>query len=385
MYFNHNASSYPKPNSVRQAIDNILQQYPENEARGNHSDSQTIEQCRSLLKSFFQADNQEYEAIFCGSNTEALNLCLFGLPQTNADKPTHIISTVTEHNAVLRPLWQLESQGKAKIDLAPCDSDGFVKIDDIAALIRKNTAAIVISHASNVTGAIQNIAEISALAQKNNIRLIVDAAQSAGAIPISLAQTPVDALCFCGHKSLWGIAGTGGLMLNRQLTLQPLKVGGTGSQSNLKTQPTRLPQRYEAGTANTVGIAALAAGIQYVQNISFNIIAQKKEEIYNFLWQKLQSHKNIQLFAVKQPTPNKSKIPVLNVAIQGWSNDDLSYLLQKSFSIHCRSGLHCAPLIHNFIGADPLQGTLRLSFSHLNTLDEAEILANALLQAADIC
>jgi cysteine desulfurase family protein len=380
MYFNHNASSFPKPEAVLKAIEKTLSQYPENENRGNSSHN-TIQDCRQQLKSFFEADDAIYEAVFCSSSTEALNLCLLGLPATRQPKPTHIISTVIEHNAVLRPLNLLKQEGRAEFDLAPCDKNGFVPISAIQALIKKNTSAIVISHASNVTGAIQNIEAISNLAKKNNIILIVDAAQSAGAIPISLEKIPIDALIFTAHKSLWALAGTGGLILNRNLNLSPLKVGGTGSLSAKPFEELPIPQRYEAGTPNIVGIAALAAGLTFVKKIGFEYIFLQKKEILSFLLLKLDSHKNIELFAVEK---QENKIPVINLNIRGLSPDDLSYILQESFGIHCRSGLHCSPLIHSYLGVSAKEGTVRLSFSHLNTMAEAQFLADAILQCASM-
>jgi selenocysteine lyase/cysteine desulfurase len=373
LYFNHNATSFPKPESVQMSIAAHFAAFPAAENRSASLGSSPLLLCRQKTAQFFNTPTDS-EVIFTGSSTESLNLAILGI-----ESAQHIITTVTEHNAVLRPLRLMARDKGVRLSFVPCDKQGFVAVADISACIAADTTAIIVNHCSNVTGAIQNLAAISDLARQNRLILIVDASQSAGAVAIDLTKTPVDAFAFASHKNLWAVAGLGGLILSANFRPRPLKVGGTGSNSAALWQPTTLPDYYEAGTANTIGAVALTAGIDYVNSLSMATMQAQKQALLAALKNKLSPQKNIRFYA-DELSPNK--IPVLNLSIENLPVADLAYILAESFGINARAGLHCAPLIQPYIGAKADEGTYRISFSHLNTMAEIDILADAICQIA---
>lgn len=373
-YFNHNASSYPKPPSVIKAICQQASAPPISTGRSSNKVANLRENCRQKLAHFF---NTSDDIIFTSGSTEALNLVIFGLSQ-----PKHIITTVTEHNSVVRPLKHLEKEQNVQVDFIPCDQLGFVDPKSIEAAIKTDTTAIIINHCSNVTGCLQDLAEISKIAQQYNISLIVDASQSAGAAPIDLSQIHIDALIFTGHKNLWACAGIGGLILKPTLKLRPLKVGGTGSRSDLLYQPKEHPHYYEAGTPNAIGLAALSAGLDYIQEKGLEYIQAEKHARYLDLVNGIQDLENIRFVAY--PDDLDQHIPVLNIEMEGMSNADLAYILEYSYDISIREGLHCASLIHEYLDSTQ-QGTVRISCSHLNTPKEVDYLIQTLREIAHSC
>lgn len=366
IYFDNNTTSYPKPKSVISAVNNSLTNIPQSAYRSSYNGQSIVENCRNKVAAFFNVDDAN-RVIFTSGSTEALNLAIFGLK-----KPGHIITSVTEHNSVIRPLKTLERDAMVELTFVGCDSQGFISPNDIKKCIKKNTSAIIINHCSNVTGAIQDLNAISEIASNNNIPFIVDASQSAGAIDINLKQTPVDLLVFTGHKSLFGIPGAGGFVINPELKLKPLKVGGTGIRSSYLYQPETLPYLYESGTYNSVGLAALYAGIEYINQIGISNIHNKKIEIFNYIINHLKDYNEISFYG---GLSLENKLPVLNIRLKNLSVSDFGYMLNESFKIAVRYGLHCAPLIHKAIGSYP-EGSIRLSFSHNNTIEEAEFFVN---------
>ena len=374
LYFNHNATSFPKPKSVQTAIAAHLLDLPAAENRSASGSASPLHVCRQKVADFFHIPTDS-QVIFTGSSTESLNLAIFGI-----DSPRHIITTVTEHNAVLRPLRHLQQNSGLRLSFAACDAQGFVAVDDIAAHIAADTTAIIVNHCSNVTGAIQNIAAISDLARKNGLIFIVDGSQSAGAVEIDLSNTHIDAFAFAAHKNLWAMAGFGGLILSASFRPHPLKVGGTGSNSAALLQPTALPDYYEAGTPNTLGAVALSAGIDYLNQQGIAKMQAQKQAAFVQLKNRLADKPNIRFYA-DALSPNK--IPVLNLSIADLPVADLAYILAESFGVNARAGLHCAPLIHAYIGAPTDEGTYRISFSHLHTIAEIDALADAICQIAD--
>ena len=371
VYFNNNATSYPKPELVRSAVVKHLNTLPNDPYRNGFNTTSIVEDCRRKVCEFFHVSTIE-NVIFTSGSTEALNLAIFGL-----ENPKHIITTTTEHNSVIRPLKTLEKEHGVKLSLIPCDNQGFVAPSDIEKEISKNTSAIIVNHCSNVTGAIQDIASISNLAQQHKIPFILDASQSAGNIEINLQETPVDFMAFTGHKSLFGSTGIGGLIINPEVKIKPLKVGGTGIRSDYLYQPeSPLTIYYESGTHNTLGIASLSAGIEFINQIGIPTIQEHKLDVYNLIINSLNNNSDITLFG---GTDVNNKVPVVNFKVANLNINDVAYMLSESFDIVVRAGLHCAPLIHKSLGSLP-GGTVRASFSYFNTMEDANALINAINQ-----
>ncbi len=371
IYFNNNATSYPKPENVLSAVNNYLASIPESPYRSGFKTKSVVEGSREKVADFFHVEDSN-NVIFTSGSTEALNLAIFGL-----EKPKHIITTTIEHNSVIRPLKKLEKENGVKLTFVGCDQNGFIDPYNIEKEITKATSAIVLNHCSNVTGSIQDIETVSRIARQNKIPFIVDASQSAGAVKIDLQSTPVDMLAFTGHKALFATTGIGGLILNPEIKLEPLKVGGTGIRSDYPYQPeSPLPLYYEAGTHNLLGIAALSAGIDYINKNGIEKLHLKKTKIYHTIINNLKNNNSVTFFG---GLDLKDKIPVINFRVKDLSPDDTAYILNGSFDIIVRSGLHCAPLIHKTLGSFP-EGTVRASFSSFNTEDEANTFVEAINQ-----
>lgn len=373
VFLNNNATSYPKPPEVLAAVQRFLETVPCDAQRGSGA-GDIVQEGRRAVAAFFNADSPD-SVVFTSGATESLNIVLRGLTAKR-----HIITTATEHNSVLRTLFHLQRDEGLRLSLAPCDARGWVNPDAIKHLITNETDAIVVNHCSNVTGIVQDLSAIATIAQQAGIPLIVDAAQSAGIIPIDLRVLPIAALVFTGHKNLLATTGIGGLVLNPNFPLRTLKTGGTGSRSDYLYQPEDRPTYFEAGTANTVGIAALVAALGYLQRVGMDAIRARKEQIYQRVWQALGQAEGLYWHG---GTDLQDRLPVINWTMRGFSVADLGYILEESYRIRTRAGLHCAPLIHQAMGTAE-QGTLRLSFSHLQSDSEIEHLIEAMQQIIQV-
>ena len=352
IYLNNSSTTWPKPDSVYEAVAENIKLSPRNYARtGITSDSDNlIYQCRKNLASLFGISDPE-QIIFTSGSTEALNTAIHGLDLTGG----HVIITAGEHNSVIRPLKTLEKDGSIEISIAKCGKDGIVNPHDIKDLVKQNTRLIVVNHGSNVTGAVQDAAAIAAIAHEAGALILLDASQSAGNIQIYAEKWGVDLLAFTAHKSLYGIQGSGGLYIKKGTPLKPLKQGGTGVKSNILLQPDEMPLKYEAGTMNTPGIAALKAGTDFVIDTTFENIESKKQSLRKLTLEGLNLIPNIRIFHSKQ----EHALPVISFLIGDVPPEEINYILAQSFDISIRSGLHCAPLIHNYL--DTPYGTLRVS------------------------
>lgn len=294
--------------------------------------------------------------------TEALNLAIFGLLRPG----DHVITSSMEHNSIMRPLRVMEARG-VELTVVPGSSDGFIAPAQIIKAIKKNTKAIFITHASNVTGTVMPVSEIGLAARKRNLILCVDAAQTAGSFPIDVEEMNIDLLAFTGHKSLFGPTGTGGLYIRKGLEekIEPLCIGGTGSRSEAEKQPDFMPDRFEAGTPNTVGIAGLQAGIQFVLSEGIDTIKNREEELVEIFIDGVRNVPGIILHGESTP----EHIPVISFNISGIDPGTLALELDERFNIMSRAGLHCAPAAHKTIGTFP-SGAVRFSFSYFNTEEQ---------------
>lgn len=371
-YFDHSATSNPKPKIVVDTVLEAITTFNGNPSRSSYKKNISLDrkilEVREKLASFFNISNP-LQIAFTKNSTESLNFAIKGLGLENC----HIITSVLEHNSVLRPLNYLKDNREVEISYITPSKDDKEVIKNITSLIREDTRAIVINHISNVTGYIFNIKEIGKIARDNNLIFIVDASQSAGFYPIDVTQDNIDILCFTGHKSLMGIQGIGGLYVREGLSISPIIEGGTGSFSKLPRQPLKMPEMLEAGTSNTPGILSLGAGIDYINSIGLENIKNHKTNLVNYFIKSLSDIPKIIIY----DNFNIERGPVVSLNIKGIPSSELSDILSEEFNICTRGGFHCAPLAHKYLRTYE-DGAVRFSFGYTNTIKEIDYCISAL-------
>lgn len=378
-YFDNSATTLKKPDAVAKAVYHaIADGQLGNPARGSHTASlnalRLTEAVRRKTADLFGAPGASAVA-FTANATASLNMVLKSL----LNPEDHIITTVTEHNSVLRPLYQLEEQG-AQLSFVSIDEKGLLRYPEFAALLQPNTRAVVVNHASNVTGNAADLERIGDFCSKNDLLFIVDASQSAGILDINMRRQHIDALCFTGHKGLYGPQGTGGFCIGEKpLDFRPVFTGGSGSHSFAKRMPLDFPAIFEAGTQNVHGLAGLDAGIAHVQHSGIAEIGSRLDQLTRTFHGKIKDIPGITLYGCFDETLRRA--PVVSLNLEDWSSGDLSDALFMDFDIAVRPGAHCAPLIHKAFGTER-QGMVRFSFSTFNTLAEMDYAADALRQLA---
>jgi cysteine desulfurase/selenocysteine lyase len=371
LYLDNAASSHPKPEAVYQAADDALRNIGANPGRSGHKlaikAGQKITRTRELLARLFEIRDPN-RIVFTANATEAINLGLKGL----LNPGDHVITSSMEHNSVVRPLRFLETQG-VELTFVPCTSSGQINTRTLEQAIRKNTRLIVLTHASNVTGGMMPIGEAADLAHKNGALFMVDAAQTAGLIPISVADIGIDLLAAPGHKGLLGPQGTGFLYIGPDISLFPLKQGGTGSQSESESQPDFLPDRMESGTMNTPGIAGLGAGVEFLLHQGLASIRAREMSWGTMIWKTLKQNHKIKLYGPDQEEDRTSNIS-FNIA--GLNPSAAASILDTAYDIAVRAGLHCASLAHRTLNTLP-EGTIRVSPGFFNTEKEIDFFLQA--------
>lgn len=360
IYFDNAATSWPKPETVYQAVDQCLRSVSGNPGRGFSEGARNaasiLYETREELAELFGSSNPS-QIVFTHNATDALNMALFG----TINPGDRIITTVMEHNAVVRPLRYLESIG-VKVVKIPADQEGRIQLECLRQEAAKGAKAIVLSHASNVTGTIMPLEEIGKIAQKQQTLLIVDAAQTAGLEAIDVVKMNIGLLAFSGHKSLLGPQGTGGLYIREKLTVKPMRFGGTGSLSESEEQPGFLPDRLESGTMNTPGIAGLLEGLRFIKRTGRDTIKQKETTLAVLL---IEGLKKIPRVKVYGPVNQRERTAVISFTIADLDSSRVAYELDQKFGIACRGGLHCAPWAHKTIGTSE-SGTIRFSPGFFN-------------------
>jgi len=363
IYLNNAATSFPKPKEVRDAVAAYLGNPPFHAARTGYDQQpdDVVFACRQSLATLFNIQSPE-RIVFTSGATEALCLAIFGLELHDA----HVVSTLIEHNSVLRPLKTLERDGAIRLTLADCDASGRVDAQALCEQIGPGTKAVIVNHCSNVTGAVTDLRTIGTATREQGIPFIVDASQSAGHIPIDVDAMHIDLLAFTGHKSLYGLQGIGGLFIRNGMHLKPLKVGGTGVRSDDLFQPQTMPMYYEAGTPNLPGIVSLHAGVSFILETGLEQIRKRKEHCVQKMLEQLVKKSGIIVYS-----SHESKAPpgLFSFNIKNMTPADVGYMLENSFAIIIRSGLHCAPLIHKALHSYP-HGSVRVSPSYFTTDDE---------------
>ncbi|MBU3143987.1 aminotransferase class V-fold PLP-dependent enzyme [Clostridium sp. CF012] len=371
IYLDNAATSFPKPVEVYDQVLRCMENYAANPGRSSHDmaieASSKIIETRQELSEFFNIPNM-FNIIFTCNATEALNIGIKGILKSG----DHVISTVIEHNSVLRPLNYLSEKG-ITFTLIGVDENGYLNINNLKKKICRNTKAIIINHTSNVLGTVQDIRAIGEIAKQLGIIFMVDASQSAGVIPIDVALDNIDLLAFPGHKGLYGPQGTGGLYIREGLELDSFKQGGTGSESFSMKQPDFLPDRFESGTLNTPGIAGLCEGIRFIRKVGIENIRKHEIELVEYLVKELSELSYIKIYG---GTDYKNRGAVVSLNIDNIDASEVGELLNKK-GIAVRTGFHCAPLIHHIIGTN-LRGTVRISPGYFNSLEDIEKLINTL-------
>lgn len=374
IYFDHAASSWPKPKGVAEAMLEAVQEYGANPGRSGHQlsvkASQSINQTRVLLAQLFSIKDPK-NIIFFQSATVAINQALKGFRWTTGDQ---IISTMYEHNSVRRPLEYLQREYGVEVIYLQPDNNGHIDMERFKEVITARTKLIVSTHVSNLTGSILPIKQIGQLAKEHQLPFLVDASQSAGMLSIDVNEMCIDLLAFPGHKGLYGPQGIGGLYVVPGIDLVPLIHGGTGSQSEAIDQPQARPERYEAGTLNTPGLAGLGAGVQFVLEQGVEVIYNHEKELTDYALAKLKSVEGILVYG---PDKGVKRAPVIPFNIEGIDGQEVAYILDQHYSIAVRAGMHCTPLGHQSIQTDSI-GAIRISFGYFNHKGEIDLLVSAI-------
>jgi cysteine desulfurase/selenocysteine lyase len=373
IYLNNCATSYPKPPRVVEAVRKSLESIPNEKGRGFDRGEDIIGLLRNELTEFLHAMRPE-RLILTTSATYGLNMIIQGIFENG--RKNHCVTTKLEHNSVLRPLTHLRNKGMIEVDFISLQ-DAVLNPEAFVEKITDKTGLVVVNHASNVTGDITPIRELACICHERNIPCLIDASQSIGSsVELDMQLLPGNVIIlFTGHKGLYGPSGTGGFYIGEEIEdFQPILQGGTGIRSDLMTQPEDLPLRFEAGTLNLPGYAGLLEGLRFVREKGVKTIGSYKHALIQSLYNHLADFPGITTYpAIK----GDFSAGVLSCNIAGWNPEDVGFALDQSFGIICRTGLHCAPLIHEEIGSAPM-GTVRLSVSFFSTMDEIDRAAEAL-------
>jgi cysteine desulfurase family protein len=379
-YLDNAATSFPKPQSVHQALVDYATKVGASAGRGAYEEAKEsgriIQHCRELIAKLINAPQPDH-IIMTFNCSDGLNLAIHGL----LNPGDHVIATWMDHNSILRPFSELKNRMGIEVDFIPTAGDGIVDVDDIRKAIKPNTKLIAVLHSSNVTGTVEPTAQIAQLAREHGIYTLIDAAQSAGHWPIDVLKEGYDFVAAPGHKGLLGPLGTGFLYIRPGLenVLRPFKQGGTGSRSEIMTQPEIMPDKYEPGSHNAIGIAGLAKGVSYILDQTVEKIRKHDCELCKRFMAGLDEVPGLKWFG---PRDVEKRVGVFSVRMDGFEPLALSQQLEEGYGILTRPGLHCAPLAHKTIGTLDSNGTTRFSFGPFVTLEDIDYTIDALKKIA---
>ena len=366
IYLDNAATTFPKPGATLEAMAHCMRNAGGSPGRSGHRLSieagRILFNARESLAGLFGVSDP-LRIVLTKNATEALNIAICGLLKPG----DHVVTSGMEHNSVMRPLRALSAAG-VELTVIACSAAGELDPADVARAVRKDTRAIILTHASNVTGTIMPVAAVDRIARERDVLFCVDAAQTAGALPIDVQAMRIDLLAFTGHKSLFGPQGTGGLYVREGLEKEilPIMRGGTGSRSELEEQPDFMPDCYESGTPNTVGIAGLDAGVAYIATRGIASIRAHEERLTGLFLAGIENIEGVIVYGLRDPA---RQMPVVSLGIRGMDPAAASLALDERFRIMTRPGLHCAPAAHRTIGSYPV-GTIRFSFGFFNTEEQ---------------
>jgi cysteine desulfurase family protein len=378
IFLDNGATSFPKPEIVYTFMDTFYRRSGVNPGRSGYDlcmeAGDLLDKTRKLLAEFFNGKTPD-RLCFTYNATDALNLIIFGMLREG----DHAVTTTLEHNSVLRPLYHLSKHGGVEVDHVPFDGAGFVDPGEIRRRLRNNTRLVVINHGSNVIGTIQPVKEIGTICREFGVPLAVDASQTAGQIPIDVQDSNIDVLAFTGHKSLLGPTGIGGLLVGDDITIRQTRAGGTGVRSAVRGHLEEYPYRLEYGTPNILGAAGLNAGVSWIQEKGMASISAHEIKLLTLLRDGLKRIERVVLYCQDDLA---NHISVLSFNIDGLEASDTGTMLDVDFNIACRTGLHCAPLVHEQIGTAAIKGAVRLGIGPFNTEDHIRTVIKAVADIA---
>jgi cysteine desulfurase/selenocysteine lyase len=381
VYLDNGATSYPKPESVYRFMDEFYRRYGVNPGRSGYDlcieSGDLVEETRRLLCGFFGGTDPS-RLVFGYNATDALNLAIFGLLQPG----DHAITTHVEHNSSLRPLWTLQQRG-VDVDWVDFDDHGYIDPDAVIAKLRPTTKAVVINHGSNVIGTVQPVAPIGKVCRERGIPLVIDVSQTAGMLPLDMEELGAGVICFTGHKSLMGPMGVGGMYVHPSVELRQVRAGGTGVRSAQRTHLEEYPYRMEYGTPNLPGIAGLNAGVKWVQERGVAAIHAHEMGLWRRIRDGLRTIPGVTLYCADD-VAGRERISVLSFNVAGFEAADVGTMLDVDYGIACRTGLHCAPMVHEHIGTDQIHGAVRFGVGPFNTEAHADLAVRAVGEIAEL-
>lgn len=365
IYLDSAATSYHKPETVAEAVAEAIR-HMGNAGRGVHGASldasRMIYETRQMVAELFHAGDASRVA-FTANSTESLNMAIQGI----LNPGDHVITTVMEHNSVLRPLYLMEQRG-VELTILPLDEDGLIAPENFRLNVKENTRAVVCTHGSNLTGDMNDLKAIGEVCRENGILFVVDASQSAGVFPIDMEEMNIDILCFTGHKSLMGPQGTGGICVREGVKVQSLLAGGSGVHSYSKVHPQQMPTALEAGTLNSHGLAGLHASLQFLKRTGLDVIREREHQLMSRFYEGVKNLPEVKVYG-NFHTENRAPIVTLNIG--DYDSGEAADELAEVYGIYTRAGAHCAPLMHDALGTVE-QGAVRFSFSYFNTEEEID-------------
>lgn len=377
IYLDNGATSFPKPPQVYEFMDRFFREHGVNPGRSGYdlclAAGDMVDETRGLLTKFFHGRDPN-RLVFGSNATDALNLAIFGLLSPG----DHAITTPLEHNSTLRPLWHLKDQG-VQVDWVDMNDQGYVDPAAFAAKFRTNTRAVVMNHGSNVIGTVQPVAEIGRLCRERGIPLILDVAQTAGMLPLDVEALGVGVLCFTGHKSLMGPMGIGGMYVSEGVEIRLTRAGGTGVRSAQRHHLEEYPYRMEYGTPNLPGIAGLNAGVKWVIEQGVENVRRHEMVLWKRLRDGLREIEGVTLYCQDSA---ENRISVLSFNVDGLEAADTGTLLDVDHEIACRTGLHCAPMIHERLGTDRIHGAVRFGIGPFNRDEDIDVAIEAVREIA---
>jgi cysteine desulfurase family protein len=380
IYLDNAATTFPKPQKVYDFMHEFYQKHGVNPGRSGYDmtleTEEIVQNTRKMLTEFFNGTDPN-RLTFSYNASDSLNMIIDGM----VAKGDHVITSNLEHNSVLRPLYHKQLDGIIDITYIPFDEKGYVDPDDVKTAIKKNTKMVIINHGSNVIGTVQPVAEIGKICQEAGVSFAVDASQTAGAQKIDVQAMNIDLLAFTGHKSLMGPTGIGGSYVQEHVPIRSSRYGGTGVRSAQKTHLEEFPYRLECGTLNIMGVAGLHAGQKWIAKYGVENIHQQELKLWDKLKQGLEAIDRVITYCAES-TENRN--PVLSFNIQGWEAGDVGTMLDVDYNIACRTGLQCAPLVHEQLGTDKIHGTVRLSLGAFNTEEHIDKVIEAVMEIAAI-
>jgi cysteine desulfurase/selenocysteine lyase len=380
IYLDNAATSWPKPAAVYDAVDRYQRENGSPSGRGSSRHAEEVQReiarARRGVAELVGIDDPS-RVIFTNSGTDSLNTAIFGLLRPG----DHVVTTVCEHNSVLRPMRYLSDNSDVSVSYVTCDGDGYVSPDDIRKALKPNTRLVAVVHGSNVTGAIQPINEIGLIVREHGAYFLVDAAQTLGEVPISFQDCYADLIAAPGHKGLLGPLGTGVLAFSERAAkeLKPFRFGGTGTSSDADSQPDELPHKFEAGNLNVPGLVGLAASLAEFHEAKVRKLEQHHQLLAGRLLSGLEAINGV---TIHGPRSVKCRTSVVSFTVKGYDPQEFAAVLEMSAGIECRAGLHCAPRMHEALGTLPNGGTIRLSPGWLTTAEEIDFALVAISQAA---